>query len=551
MSSKYLQDEKQHLLNSIGVEQAWGWSPAIDFTTLLEKRLPSRKQSKVEPKRHDDLTLALNFSNRTDKEAKSKDELEFERLMQGNKVRKPAAQEEEGEAVRILLCGAGDIRHIFKTLSALRLRDTNRKESEEKDSDPTYHFYIYEPNLRVHCRHLFFLQWLLDSSFSLEELEERVLMFLDVFGNAMVRDITAAQVRHVVQGLLKALQSEKGDLISLTSFKEMKLKEKDFIETQLSHWTRDASQANISEQWSTRLRQDLAERFDNRNNIIDWDFVFNLTDYTNLVKFPEYRDWRNTGLAFDVGHINPRRGFEYLYNTPNKTLCHFDRLGRGSYCGDMKNGPFFSLGALTENEKICARTADGTCKYGNGVVALHNCRAWLYTLMTGLTWPWSDHKFAWDDEKYYNYLPSNAPTGTELQVRFPKVRFHFIGLDLQRFLLHVKEGRVPLMDAGFVGTAVTHELQPVFFNCFASHAVIVAETAKFILDAEESGKDIFVQRILEQAKVAAWQHNLHLTAELHKGQPAPKKEEGVVSKAQEVSAVRYAKPHQVALTKGA
>eukprot|EP00796_Vickermania_ingenoplastis_P008743 gene8744-6149_t len=554
MSDKYLRDEKQQLLNAIGTEQDWGWSPAVDFRSLLEGRLPDgAKRAAPQKSTHNDPTLAVNTEN-PNGTTKSKDELEFEALLQGLPGASASSKNEEeqsGDHVNILIAGAGDIRHIFRTISQLRLEEEKKAKQGDGAAEgerKTYHFYIYEPNLRIHCRHLFFLQWLLDSMFSLEDLEERVLMFLDVYGNAMIREITAAQCRNVVQRLLRALQSEDGELMRMTSFTEMKMKERDFIESQLLHWGRDASHADIAEQWENRLRQEMAERFDNRNNIIDWDFVFRLTDYTNLLKFPEYRDWRNTGIAFDVGHINPRRGFDYHYNTPNKSLCHFDRRGRGAYCGDVKNGPFFGFGAQSENKQIRQRTADGTCKYGNGVVSMHNIRAWLYTLMTGMEWPWSDHKFAWDDDKHYNYLPPGTPSGTEFQVRFPPVKFHFVGLELSRLLLHVKEGKVPPFDAGFVGTAVIHELTPELFQAFEPHAVVVAETAKFIVDAEEEAKDAFTERILGAARAAQWKNNVQLTAALHKGQPEPRKEDGTASKAQQLSLKRYAKPYQIALT---
>lgn len=549
MSDKYLRDEKQQLLNAIGTEQSWGWSPAVDFTAILEDRLPLRaKKAKTPGKQsHNDPALAVQQSESA---PKSKDELELEALMQGlpGSSEKKAPEAENG--VHILLAGACDIRHIFRTLSQLRLMEEKRAKGEGgSDEVPTYHFYIYEPNLRIHCRHLFFLQWLVDSMFSLEELEERVLMFLDIFGNSMLREITAAQSRLVVQRLLRGFQTDSGELFDMLSFSEMKMKERDFVESQLLHWGRDTSQVELSEQWTHRLRQEMAERYDNRNNIIDWDFVFHLTDYTNLIKFPEYRDWRNTGIAFDVSHINPRRGFDYVYNTPNKSLCHFDRRGRGAYCGDVKNGPFYGLGTQTLNKQICFRTADGTCKYGNGVVAMHNVRAWLYTLMTGLEWPWSDHKFAWDDDKNYNYLPPGTPSGTEFQVKFPRVRFHFVGLELSRLLLHVEQGRVPLFDAGFVGTSVFHELGAELFAAFAPHAVVVVETAKFILDAEDEAKNAFAERIIAAATASKWKNDLQLTAKLHRGQPDPKKDDGAPSKAQELSKQRYAKPHQIALTK--
>lgn len=46
MSDKYLRDEKQQLLNAIGTEACWGWSPAIDFTEILQERLKLTKTGK-------------------------------------------------------------------------------------------------------------------------------------------------------------------------------------------------------------------------------------------------------------------------------------------------------------------------------------------------------------------------------------------------------------------------------------------------------------------------------------------------------------------------
>lgn len=546
MCDKYLRDEKQQLLNCIGTEQAWGWSPAIDFSTLMRDRLPDKKTPAERTIQHQDPSLAVAQEGTV----KSKDELEFEALMQGLPSAS-ASKAESADGVHILVAGAGDIRHLFRTIAQLRLDEAKRQEASPSPPDaPVYHFYLYEPNLRIHCRHLFFLQWLMDSLLSLEDLEERVLMFLDVFGNIMLRDITAAQSRSVVQRLLRTLQYDEGELNAIVSFEEMKLKERDFVEGQLVHWGKDSSDAGtLADQWERRLRQEMAERFDNRNNIIDWDFVFRLTDYTNLLKFAEYRDWRNTGVAFDVSHINPRRGFEYNYTTPNKTLCQFDRKGRGAYCGDIKIGPFFGFGTATLNKEICQRTADGTCKYGNGVVAMHNIRAWLYTLLTGRKWPWGDHKFAWDDDANYNALPPGSPRGTEFHVQFPKVKFHFVGLELSRLLLHVKEKRIPKFDAAFVGSSVTHELTVPLFESMAPHAVVVAETAKFIVEAEDDAKDAFVERIVSSARAANWKNDLGLTAQLHKEIPEPRKYEGAESNAQKISKRRYDRSHQVALTR--
>ncbi|KPI88011.1 hypothetical protein ABL78_2887 [Leptomonas seymouri] len=576
MSDKYLRSEQQQLLNSIGTEVCWGWSPAVDFASLLAER--PRRTGKPSPPAHKKTEASANalkaVSATTEiTDAKSKEELEFEALLAQVRSRKPEApaqpcaafdskprapsptssdapaaanatnSDDADTAVYVLLAGACDIRHILRTLATLRASEAQAA-APSTATPPTYHFYLYEPNLRLHCRHLFFLQWLLDSMFALEELEERVLMFLDVYGNSLMREMTAAQVRNVVQRLRKSLETDASELQKIVSFEEMKYKERDFVESQLSHWVCDASVCDIEEQWAQRVRQEMAERFDNRDNIIDWDFVFHLTEYTNLLKFPEYRTWRNTGVAFDTSHINPRRGFSYDYKVPNKTLCFFSRTGRGTYAGDIKNGPFFSFGALTDNAHIRHRTTDGTCKYGNGVISLHNVRAWLYTLMTGMLWPWADHAFAWDDAKNYNHLPPGTPSGVEYAATLPRVRVHLLGLDWDRFVLHCKEGKTPRMDAAFFGTSCTQFMTPELFQqvMCAETGVVVAETAKFIVNAEDSAKDAYTAKLESLAKSAGWAKDEALSGLLREGTPDPRPVRGSVTAAQKVSESRYAQP---------
>ncbi|CCW61005.1 unnamed protein product [Phytomonas sp. EM1] len=599
MSDKYLRTEKEQLLNRIGREPAWGWSPAVDFIKLLEKHAAVRppcsqpditsitttatntdtkdegsiEQGSIDAAKDNSASPLVSTSTNRDKTRDrailNEDDLnalisqiqtqarrQTANHAQGTSLEVPtvgkntteATDAPSGEAVSILLAGSADIRHILRTLASLRLREAQNVANGV--TAPMCHIYIYEPSLRIHCRHLFFIQWLLDSMFSLEELEERVLMFLEIFGNSLLRDITAAQMRSVAQHLLTSFDNEASPLSGLTNFSEMKLKEKDFIENQIRGWCKDSTQADIEAQWSQLVRQDMAERYDNRDNLIDWDYVFHLKDYTHFLKFPEYRVWRNTGVAFDVCHINPRRGFQYEYTAPNKSLFLFDRRGIGVYHGDITNGPFFCFGALTENEFLHSRGADETCKYGNGVVSMHNVRAWLYVLLTGAAWPWAEHAFAWDDSANYNYLPPNTPSSVAYKAVFPRVRFHFIGLDFDRFLLHQVQGRIPHMDAAFFGVSCAHLLGPFLLKSgIHDHGVVVVETAKFVVDTSDAAKEAFVQKMKDMAESANWQHNEQLTALLHEGQPKLQEPKGELTTAKKQSLSRYRSPFQLSFTK--
>jgi dynein assembly factor 3 len=552
MSDKYLRSEQQMLLNAIGTDLCWGWSPAVDFLEMLPVRCISQLvSSEAAPQV---VTAAPLVKGSADDDG-CMDELDRLLLETKATMGKGAAgslgtgdpRPEEGarEEVKILLLGACDIRHILRTLASLRVLLSRQSATQ----NAKLHFYIYEPNLRVQARQLFFLQWLLDSLFSLAELEDRVAMFLEVFGNSLLRDITATQARLVTKHALRSVGFNEGTLGRCVDFSsEMKSKEKDFVEEQMKFWVKDSSRCAVKENWNLRLRTEMAERYDNKDNIVDWDFNFHLYEYTNAIKFPEYRQWRSTGIAFDYCHVNPRKGFSYEYTQPNHTLCHYDRKQIGVYHGDIKNGPFFSFGVDTQNDYLKGRSADGTLRFGNGVHAMHNIRAWLYSLMTGMEWPWADHKFAWDDPANYNFLPPGTPSDVEYQASVPDVKFTFVGLDLERTLSHFGrgEGKKKGFDAAFVGSNSSQFMTSALFSAMEQDGVVVAETIKFVVDAKDDAKAAFEEKLKGFAAASHWSEDIAATKKLHRFQPPPRKLETEPSEAQKRSMARLTSHYQLA-----
>lgn len=565
MSDKFLKSEAQNLVHGLGTELCWGWSPAINFTEVMSKKClerllapPSTPSEQVAPTSPPPAAPVA-----AKKPAGSQLDDDLDALLadfHAKNATVDAAHDTRSSSgpndIHIFLCGAADVRHIIRTLAAVKgLRKKQQADGAASSSaaatEPVIHFYIHEPNLRVHARHLFFLQWLNGAVFSFDKLEDQVTMFLEVFGNSMLRDITAVQVKDVATKLARSLDKDDGPLVQMIDFQFMKSKERDFVETQLKSWTRDASVAHIEGNWNRRLRTEMADRYDNKDNIIDWDFNFHLHDYTHALKFPEYRTWRNSGVAFDYCHINPRKGFQYEYTVANKTLCHFDRKGNGVYVGDIKNGPFFGFGVDTRNKFLHPRNADGTLKYGNGVIAMHNVRAWLYELMCGLEWPWADHAFAWDDAANYNYLPAGTPNDVEYHAEIPKAKFHFVGLELDR-LFRTRSGDAnekPKFDVAFIGSNSTQFMTPQMLSCMSTDGVVVCETVKFIVDCKEDTKDRFTDKVLELAKAGGWAEDVKATAFTLKDQPAPNKNATGSTEAQLKCEAKYASKHVIVLNK--
>lgn len=572
MSERYLATDKQMLINGIGTELAWGWSPAVNMLRFLppvDASAPPPLDSSTQklPQATQPLPPASSTANAggaMKKKTRSEEMLD-ELVNEAREERRrdivgdappaaspaasPAAPDDVFEEVNLLLCGAADFRHILLTMAKMR------SVARERGVHQRVHFYIYEPNLRVHCRHVFFLQLLHDSMFSLSELEDRVSILLELFGNTRLRDMTAAQLKSTAQRVVRTIGYDEGDFAKYLDFGLMKARERDFVEEQVRHWTTDASTCLIDGQWNHRLRREMAERYDNKDNLIDWDFNFKLLEYTNAVKFPEYRDWRNTGIAYDYCHINPRKGFGYDYVAPNKTLCQFDRRGVGSYFGDIKNGPFAGLGVSTENTQLHRRNPDGALKFGNGVIAMHNVRAWLYELLTGTPWPWADHAFAWDDAANYNYLPPGTPSDVEYRAAMPDVKFHFLGLDIEKFMVLNAEkisnssADALRFDAAFVGANSTQFMTPAFFKCMDDGGAVICESLKFVVDAEEEAKIAFTDKVIALAAAGGWQHAPQDTAKLHEHLPPPRKFEIEPSAAQKKGLTRLQMPHQLVMRK--
>ena len=81
--------------------------------------------------------------------------------------------------LRILISGTADIRHILKTLC-----DLNENPPAQK---PSIEIYFHETNKELLCRALLFLHIIHETNLS---LSERIELFLDLYGNAMIKYFT-------------------------------------------------------------------------------------------------------------------------------------------------------------------------------------------------------------------------------------------------------------------------------------------------------------------------------------------------------------------------
>jgi len=65
----------------------------------------------------------------------------------------------------------------------------------------------------------------------------------------------------------------------------------------------------------TRLRHYYGDRYDARKNVLDWDYQTRIKLICSIIHIKQYREWRNTGIAFEFG--------DATYNQPNRSMSSY------------------------------------------------------------------------------------------------------------------------------------------------------------------------------------------------------------------------------------
>ncbi|XP_060072383.1 dynein axonemal assembly factor 3-like isoform X1 [Ylistrum balloti] len=250
---------------------------------------------------------------------------------------------DDGPELRILLVGAGDMRHLLTTM-ARSYRHRKRK----------LHFYIIENNLELYARDILFMTIALETQKRMG-LQEKTELFLELFGNLLVRKQSCEYVEKMATEFIKMVTDfdylEKK--LPIFDLSQLKYKERDFLESIFKVWRlSDTKFFDAEKVWDLRLRQLMGTRYDNRLNIFDWDLNMKLVYRdADIINSHEYRKWRNQGIAFEV-----REG---SYDTPNRTLAsgmvfkhEGERHHRRGYWGDILVSPYVALGIECEDKSV-------------------------------------------------------------------------------------------------------------------------------------------------------------------------------------------------------
>lgn len=198
---------------------------------------------------------------------------------------------------------AGDIRHMLKSISDILPMETER-------SNPI-HIYLHDQKKENLARSLLFLTLICETGISIRERQE---LFLDLFGNSLIRDRTQSYLEEVTKELIQLITEDDKcasvikEIIDLTN---LKFKERDEIEDVFSSYL-SAHKFDMVSLRDHRLRGHFKERYEHRRNLVDWDYQFGVKDFSKSVHQLEYRAWRLSGVGFTTRLANG--------TIPNRTL---------------------------------------------------------------------------------------------------------------------------------------------------------------------------------------------------------------------------------------
>lgn len=238
------------------------------------------------------------------------------------------------EPLSVLLIAPGDIRHILTTVSR-RARHGSRR---------PIHFYLLEPTVEVLCREILLLEISLDIKVP---IRQRANIFLEVFGNLKIQERTSRYIELLGNGLRDLVVHQRGRLEKLIDFSSLKYREKDLVEESFKYYSRSFP-FDIDSLFDHRVRGHLAERYDSRIALFDWDWHYSFQKTASIIHIKMYKDWREKGIAFEFG--------DQSYTDPNRSLVSYTegvmKAGKDKgmkkevkgYWGDIICSPYFSFG---------------------------------------------------------------------------------------------------------------------------------------------------------------------------------------------------------------
>jgi dynein assembly factor 3, axonemal len=172
--------------------------------------------------------------------------------------------EDDSKEINVLLSETGgDARHLLKSITDILPLKHNRTKP--------INFYIHEKQKENLGRLILFLTLVCETGIS---MRERMEMYLDLFGNCLIRDKTSSYLEGITHELIQLVtEHEKctSMLKPIFDFSTLKFKERDELEDVLSGYLL-AHKYDIESLRDQRMRAHFKERYDHRRNLVDWNY---------------------------------------------------------------------------------------------------------------------------------------------------------------------------------------------------------------------------------------------------------------------------------------
>lgn len=439
------------------------------------------------------------------------------------------AGKEGSSFLNILIVGAGDCRHIIKTI-AQRKRHRNRK----------IHFYVIENNFELLARHLLLITLAMEPMHRMG-LQEKTELFSEIYGNTLIRQQTYQYIQDKANLFIEMISDldYADERMPIVDMSQLKYKERDWLEGIFKFWREpDPRYFNIAMMWDARLRHYLGVRYDTREGAYDWDLNMKLHDLgAKIISKPEYQRWREKGIAFE--------GREGVYEKPNKTISSGllfkrsdgTRVPTRGYWGDMVTGPFITFGMESEEQSLY-KLANGKYIKNSQDVTLHNLLALFHELQTGekyeiapdqtevaplaassnlismeedvittadvameATESVDEARKQQDGSSEHSLHMYHKHKNKEFYAPIPcdDVCVHFLSLNCLSDLF-TKSKFQKLFNVVFMSTSMVQQFTPVLRPMFADDCALVIELAKFILDVNKEQAGGFAKRVTEMAR---------------------------------------------------
>lgn len=403
----------------------------------------------------------------------------------------PAAAE-----VNILLFGSCDPRHIIKSMAKVYRHRTK------------LNFFVLEGCSAMLARQILLMSIALEPSHLLT-LPSRVHLFMDVYGNSLLRSTSIGYIESKVMHLTKCVTDLEfnAQMQPIFNLSKLKFVERDLIENALSFWReKESNQYDISGCWKRRVRQHLLERFDSRYGIYDWDHQMRLKDNgAHQICSQEYKHWRETGVAFTFP--------EYRQSHANKTFAMQPTVkpNAGGYLGDIAIGPFCAFGLACSDSSLL-KSNHGQNEYRATDITERNLFELFYEIQEckpptpdvfspmhrlGMTKIDTGKIFALtstecDGKDFKKFHEPLIPMEQQVQVTFLSTMS-----DAQPLIEGTKFSK--FFDIVFVGRNYFPMIKKDFSKSFATNALVMFETAQ--LSAQRTPEiSEFLEKIRDMAK---------------------------------------------------